>query len=291
METNKYFEKIKDITESSIYFLLDKFKTNPTIYLEEKHIHNEFDRIFRENYPKDLPTLMLTKDNINFPIFMNEYSTFHKYKADEFFLKTYDEINGVNTGSLDFVVLDPNWISNNDYISCVNKDESSRKTIREQFIKLNNSPFLVTIEFKFMHFTDNQGFNNGTENSKLESILADIIGDSWKQIHENARLSYVVYFNTVFPIKSVNIQKLLSSKINRMTNEEERFWFKPTQNNEPIRKSDSDPSISQRNLKIFYTQAGVQGKKYKINFEKESDFYSLAYDYSEKEPKGIIFKE
>ena len=40
-------DKADKLVKKALKELCDKFRKDPTLYLEEKHLHNEFDRILR----------------------------------------------------------------------------------------------------------------------------------------------------------------------------------------------------------------------------------------------------
>ncbi|EKJ86156.1 hypothetical protein CLV96_3925 [Leptospira meyeri] len=245
--TNFIEDAIK-ISRSAIENLNSNYLSRPSIYLEEKHLHNEFDKIIKEmTVDFNFPLITKTFDGHEFPIFINEYVTINKYKRSD----SYESINQYrsNPAKLDYVILDPNWINKNKYIACVNKHEPERGTIR----KNNEIPFLVSIEFKFLHFGrkyksfDNSknslSFLEETKTSRKDRIKKEMIADATKQVKEGIPMPNVVYFNSEIPLPITDIKTILLDV---------KSTFKNSQ------------------LALWYSQGGITQR-----FKDQNDFYSI----------------
>ncbi|TGM78624.1 hypothetical protein EHR04_02365 [Leptospira levettii] len=249
MEDGKNFiEGAKNITYSAIEILNSNYLFKPSVYLEEKHLHNDFDAIIKKKM-KDLnfPLTTKTLDGYEFPILMNEYVTINKYKRSDYF----DTINEDRSSpaKLDYVIFDPNWINKNNYITCVNKYEPERAQIREK----NEIPFFVSVEFKFLHFgKEYKSFDNpknslaffeDTKASRKVRIKKEIVADAKKQLNERIPIPNVVYFNSEVPLPIAEIETILL---------EVKNTFKNTQ------------------LALWYSQGGITQR-----FKDQNDFYSI----------------
>ncbi|MDF3818713.1 hypothetical protein P3G55_02310 [Leptospira sp. 96542] len=241
-------ERAKEIAGIAILTLIEKFMNQPTIFLEEKHLHNEFDRIIKDLLlTEQLPTHSKTKDGHDFPIVMNEYTTISKFKKEDSFQMVYEDDG--HPGSIDYVMLDENWIQKNTYLTCVNKDEDSRKLTR----KLSENPYLVSVEFKFLHFgkeyksydelQNSKEIFKETKESRLKKIKKEILEDACKQLHEIVPSPNVVYFNSELPLPEEETLGLLKE----------------------IKKT-----LDAKNLTLWYAQAGVS-----YRFKTEENFYHL----------------
>jgi len=212
--------------EDAIDDLINRFIKTPTIFLEEKHLHNEFDRILRDVMTKEKETITKNVRGregddclIPFPILMNEYATVNKYKASDNYEETYNEPgkNG-HTGSLDYVIINPEWLENDavTYNVAVNKNETTRNLARNDESLPNR--FLVTVEFKFLHYAEkyiswdrvnHEGQPNARSmNSAVNTIKCEMEKDINKQLHENPAYAFVVYFNSKINLNEDSINQL-----------------------------------------------------------------------------------
>ena len=203
--------------ENAIQELFRLFKDSPTIYLEEKHLHNEFDRILRRIIPEEEHTAFAISGRddssiVPFPVLMNEYATVNKYSRIEEFK---EKLNfNRSTGSLDYVVLRPDWIKEVDYNTAVNKNEKNRKISRDNGD--NGNRFLVTIEFKYSHYDkfrkslDDKSIKINRAGSRYnksikalkKKIVQGMKSDINKLINENADFAHVLYFNSDLDLNS-----------------------------------------------------------------------------------------
>jgi len=266
---NTYFE-------SGINELINKFKSAPTIFLEEKQIHNEFDRIIKSIVPagEQIAHIKFSSSDqtVPFPLLMNEYTTVNHYmrikntkKNDDVveetklsFQNTYN-VNG-SPGSMDYVFLDKEWIEKLDfedissdgdkktiikvspYNIAVNKDVRARRRFQEKL----KSRFLVTCEFKFYHYGDhvkswdelNLNVGDDSIKSASETIKIGILEDSYKQLNENPLYAHVVYFNSRTPIDGKSLDKLMNE----------------------IKAEIPKVSNNQTSLKIWFIQGGLPNR-------------------------------
>ena len=240
-------DKANEYVEKAIKKLIECFMDSPTIYLEEKHLHNEFDRILRRIIPENKQTALAESGikgfpSVPFPVLMNEYATVYRYKSSEDFKAWYPDEG--NTGSLDYVILDPEWINKINYNTAVNKDETTRKKVRDNKENvLSPNRFLVTIEFKYLHYGElkkswniNKNFpSDKSKNSAIDTIIKELKRDINKQLNESPPYAHAVYFNSKINLKEEDI-KIIQDKIQEHI------------------KNKSDYS---NNLKIWYAQGGV----------------------------------
>jgi len=243
-----FIDEAKIISKSAIEFLTKNFLFKPSVYLEEKHLHNDFDAIIKKKMNDfNFQIITKTKDGYEFPILMNEYVTINKYKRSDFFTSINAERS--SPAKLDYVILDPNWINKNNYITCVNKYEPERVTIR----KKNEIPFLVSVEFKFLHFgkeyklidnlKNSLAFFEETKASRKVRIKKEILADARKQMNERIPISNVAYFNSEVPLPIAEIETILLDVKNSFKNSQLALW---------------------------YTQGGITQR-----FKDQNDFYSI----------------
>ncbi|GBF44529.1 hypothetical protein LPTSP2_38320 [Leptospira ellinghausenii] len=249
MENKIFFiDEAKNISNSAIEILNSNYLFKPSVYLEEKHLHNDFDAIIKKRMNDlNFPLTTKTLDGYEFPILMNEYVTINKYKRSDFFETINEERS--SPAKLDYVILDPNWINKNKYITCVNKYEPERGTIREK----NEIPFFVSVEFKFLHFGKEYKLIDSSKNSlaffeenkasKKVRIKKEILADATKQINERIPIPNVAYFNSEVPLPKAEIETILLDVKNT---------FKNTQ------------------LALWYSQGGITHR-----FKDQNDFYSI----------------
>lgn len=267
---------LNSIVDKAIQKTINNFLTQPTVYLEEKQLHNEFDRVFRKELKKqkneltkiDFADFVETKKTTSecedysfnaykFPTFMNEYTTRESCSTNK-----NNKNNKKHSGSIDFVVLDPEWIQKNDYPTAVNKTSDVRKKCRKDETDIEHSRYLVTIEFKYTHFakifittdkrTDKEKkfTDNNLKKFFDNEILKSTINDINKQIPENSPFMHVVFFNS---------EKELGEKLI----------------NEFEEKVKSEITISNKSkLKIWYCQAGVS-ERFKSKDDQDQTHFNL----------------
>lgn len=264
--------------EESIKELIGIYKSTPTLFLEEKQLHNEFDRIIKSKLHEEEKKIDIQfsthesykEETVIFPLIMNEYPTVNHYrrikksddKEDEIsFQEYYNETDEKGSpGSLDFVVLDKEWVKNiklenyNQYNVAVNKDVDSRKLFFEKNQdSVKKSRFLVTVEFKYLHYGKyikswdelNLPINDKSTKSAIEKIIGGIEEDSFKQIREKSPFGHVVYFNSYIPINNDNLNQIIVS-ISKSIIEQ--------------MKKVKDEIGSETNLKVWFTQGGLPNR-------------------------------
>jgi len=272
----KLCKDIKQIIDESIVELIDRFLTVPTLFLEEKHLHNEFDKIVKEKINKncfksdsriieiDKKSNILftkTKDNQKFPILMNEYATVNRYLRKNKFKTKLNNEKRSHTGSLDYVLLNPKWVNKNDYITCVNKDEKLRKKARknEKENKVVNR-FLIAIEFKYAHLDkqiktadeNRHALTDSSINSCYNKVIDEIKTDCNKLINEGAIYNHMVYFNSEKPLKKTGKDFEQKTSIKKLKEDINNVYKNYCEN-----------------LKIWYVQAGIETRF------KENDKYPI----------------
>lgn len=268
-ESNEKIEKLNGYVEQSIRELIREFKSYPTLYLEEQHLHNKFDSIIRKAIPAESQMTHLrissnSDQTVPFPMIMNEYTTVNHYKrkidknnveGEMSFQKCYNEKGEGSPGSLDYVFLDDEWVKiinitkSNPYNVAVNKDAESRIEARNESLQIR---FLATIEFKYFHYGKLiKSWDEEEKNIEKYSVTAltgrvqkEILEDSYKQINEKSPNAHVVYFNSYIPLDKESLNKI------RLYLEKE------------LKKVD----LSQTKLKVWYSQGGLPNR---FNYSEE----------------------
>ena len=216
---DKPAEKADGVVEIALTKLCKRFCGSPTRFLEEKHLHNEFDQILRELVRNDnrFSETVETEDKIEFPLIMNEYATVHHYSRDSFFEEPMDDKDKEErwgSGSLDYVWLWDKWVGTNSYCTAVNKDADFRRGEKGEG-KGNphdTDRYLVVVEFKFDHYASYMATMDKKNNddkgkpwqssitSALEKMKKDMQTDLNKVCHEEPPYGHVVYFNSRIPL-------------------------------------------------------------------------------------------
>lgn len=261
-------EEANGFVEEALKELCETFRESATLFLEEKHLHNEFDQILRtkikegedeEDEEKKINVTATTKKEndvagVEFPLIMNEYKTVYHYSRDRDFEIRGD---GSRAGSLDYVWLWDEWVEDNSYCTAVNKDVDFRCGEKGE---RDTDRYLVVVEFKFDHYakymktadgnkikTDDQdetGRQKGSRESAMKTMKDDLPLDLNKVDNEEPVFGHVVYFNSQFPLKRDCVEKAF--------------------------KEDLKPKKPRGTwIKLWYTQGGVRTR-----FSKEENKFS-----------------
>lgn len=134
------------VVVDAIKELISTFTRNPTLFLEEAHLHATFDAIMKR---KISHWWTETIDREPFPLLMNEYTTVNHYRQSAGTFVIQNE-PGTSAGSIDYVVMDRNWVAGHKYIDCVNKTADRRRIYQPS----TGDRYWVTAEFKFLHFAE-----------------------------------------------------------------------------------------------------------------------------------------
>ncbi len=218
--------KANELVKAALKSLCETFRESATLFLEEKHLHNEFDRILKGLVlEKKQVAETKTSDKQKFPLIMNEYATVHHYSRDSWFEEPMDkkEKEGWGSGSLDYVWLWDKWVSKNSYCTAVNKDVRYRSGDKGEGVEHDTTRYLVVVEFKFDHYAkymatmdkkknDDQGKPwQSSITSALNKMKKDMQTDLNKVDNEKPVFGHVVYFNSRIPLKSPCVNSLLKN--------------------------------------------------------------------------------
>lgn len=169
--------------DSSIAELVHLFQGAPLHYFSEQELHGEFFSLCRRRFgsekPSDLDELI--------PLFRHEYNTIGKYRRGSrgsSFLERLSD--GGVTGSLDFAILNREFVRRNDLLTVINKDEYRRCGHRSS----STDALDAAIEFKMAHIRDVRTVRR----SAINCLRLGMRDDSRKLAHEAPKHAYLLAF-------------------------------------------------------------------------------------------------
>lgn len=169
--------------EALIGRLVQRFQAAPFHYFSEHELQAEFFGLCRWEFGVARPA----NADVDIPLFRHEYNTLWRHRRDRrggsFQTRSSDE--GV-TGSIDFVVLNADFVAANDLLTVINKDETRRAKCRGA-----STPFDCAIEFKMAHVRDRVTVSRGA----LNAFVGGVLEDCRKLAHEGPTKAYVVAFS------------------------------------------------------------------------------------------------
>ena len=261
-----------NLVEAALKSLCENFIESPTLFLEEKHLHNEFDRILRKKIEDKINITATTNDDVEFPLIMNEYATVHHYSRDSWFEEPMDkkEKEGWGSGSLDYVWLWDEWVEGNSYCTAVNKDADFRRGDKGEGVEHDTTRYLVVVEFKFDHYAkymatmdkkknDDQGKPwQSSINSALKKMEEDLQHDRNKIVNEEPPFGHVVYFNSRIPLDKPGVKKVLKA-------------VKESKGGEKRKRKENPPKEKGTKITLWYMQGGVE-TRFPSRSQKKDEF-------------------
>ncbi len=157
------------LIEENIELLIQKFLENPRNFFHEKDLHSVFFNLCSGKLGTARPNDAI----YSIDLFRQEYNTIGRYKRKDTggiaFDKSYN--NEGYPGSIDFVLLNEDFVKNHNFLEVLNKDESRRALIRN--FEDKNSKIDIGIEFKMAHCTKKDFINIGEVNTLKKGLLED----------------------------------------------------------------------------------------------------------------------
>ncbi len=210
------------IMRSACLALAEEFCRQPTIWLEERHLHNRFAQLLRVA-ATDLPDVVPTLGGVPFPTLLNEYATINHYRRDDGFVRALHlygrrktgEDRGWTSGSVDFALLDPAWLAKHPYTVAVNKDARVRFYISRTE---SAARYLAMAEVKHFHFAqlckkyDLHGHNPSaaSRGALLRKMRAAARADLNKLRHEGAPVQCLLIANSELALTRDEVQAWLA---------------------------------------------------------------------------------
>ena len=182
-------KKADGVVETALTELCKRFCESPTRFLEEKHLHNEFDRILK-GLVLETNLVSETSDKQKFPLIMNEYTTVHHYSRQGSFEVKLD--NKGWPGSLDYVWLRDEWVRTNSYCTAVNKDADFRRGEEGEGKgdPHDTDRYLVVVEFKFDHYAKYMATMDKKKNDDKGKPRQSSITSALKKMEKDMPVSY-----------------------------------------------------------------------------------------------------
>lgn len=172
--------------ERAMAQLVTAFASSPMQFFSEREMQAEFYGLCRGRFgsakPKDRPDLELL-------LFRHEYNTLGRYRRDRragsFRAKFSDE---GKAGALDFVILNPEFVSSNELLAVINKHERRRAVLRNAG---STRAIDVGIEFKMAHVREALSVTR----SAVTDLVKGFLEDCRKLAHERPVNAYALVFS------------------------------------------------------------------------------------------------
>lgn len=174
--------------ETVIAELTTRFRRAPWHYFSENELHGEFFGLGRSRFGTATPT----DSDIELPLFRHEYNTIWRYcrkPKERAFQIRFAERGQGDVGSLDFVILNSQFVQNSTLLVVINKDEARRPTLRK-LAGEGAHPISAAIEFKMAHVRKKMQVSKG----EIGALGRGMVEDCRKLAHEAPTLAYMLAF-------------------------------------------------------------------------------------------------
>lgn len=170
--------------ESRIAELVQRFQADPLHYFSERELHGEFFGLCRGEFGMARPL----GEKRDVPLFRHEYNTLWRHRRDKrgTSFETRSSTDGV-AGSLDFAILNAEFVRANDLLTVINKHEPRRASRR------NMAPNALdhAIEFKMAHIREAEIVSQRA----LKDLHTGVMEDCRKLAHEEPRQAFMLAFS------------------------------------------------------------------------------------------------
>ena len=165
--------------------LIKDFRTKGHQFFSERELHGRFFELARNA----LGTCK-TADGHAIHRLRAEYNSVFRYRRADGYQQRY-----VSEGmplSFDFAVLHEHFVTRNDLLTVINKDETRRQSLRALMGQphLANPAMAAAVEFKMAHRSSSVDVGDG----KINKLRQEMIIDARKLAQEQIRFSYLVGF-------------------------------------------------------------------------------------------------
>ncbi len=170
--------------ELKIAELVRRFQADPFHYFSERELHGEFFGLCRVEFGMVKPL----GEECAIPLFRHEYNTFWRLRRDKrgTSFEVRSSTDGV-AGSLDFAILNADFVRANDLLTVINKHEPRRALRRD----MASTALDHAIEFKMAHIREAKIVSQRA----LKDLRTGIMEDCRKLAHAEPRQAFMLAFS------------------------------------------------------------------------------------------------